>query len=134
TDLITFEQFASGPGPGQLHVPEIPGSMAIAPTVSLSSSPPEFGGLSIGSPGSRAAFSTGADRDWVGISSGFNTTPGGQVFLIMDTPQIGAGGPYGGYWLYTFSSPISAFGTYITGWLSNSENSLYFEFNDGSSQ
>ena len=134
-NLDTFEQFATGPGPNILRVPDIPVSLAVAPTVSLSSSLPESGGQSIGSPGSRSGFSTGGDRSFLGVSAGYNTTPGGQVFLFMDTPEIGDSGAFGGYWQFAFSTPVSAFGAFVTGWNSGGAgNVLYFEFNDGANQ
>ena len=52
---------------------------------------------------------------------GFNTTIGGSQWLNV----------YGGFATFTFSSPISAFGAYITG---NQVAGINLAFNDGSNQ
>lgn len=59
-----------------------------------------------------------------GALCGFNTTSGGSMFYILD----------GGSATFTFSSPINAFGMYITGLQTDIVGTETITFNDGSTQ
>jgi hypothetical protein len=59
-----------------------------------------------------------------GALCGFNTTPGGQFFYLLD----------GGTGTFTFATPIDAFGMYITGLQTNLVSQETLTFNDGSTQ
>jgi hypothetical protein len=59
-----------------------------------------------------------------GALCGFNTTPGGQFFYLV----------VGGTATFTFSTPIDAFGMYITGLQTNLVPQETLTFNDGSTQ
>ena len=59
-----------------------------------------------------------------GALCGFNTTPSGQNFLLLD----------GGSVTFTFANPINAFGMYITGLQTDLVPQETLTFNDGSSE
>ncbi len=59
-----------------------------------------------------------------GALCGFNTTPGGSYFYLLD----------GGTGTFTFATPIDAFGLYITGLQTEIVTTETLTFNDGSSQ
>jgi hypothetical protein len=59
-----------------------------------------------------------------GALCGFNTTPGGSFFYLLD----------GGTGTFTFATPIDAFGMYITGLQTDLVPTETLTFNDGSTQ
>jgi hypothetical protein len=59
-----------------------------------------------------------------GALCGFNTTPGGQYFYLVE----------GGSSTFTFSKPIDAFGMYITGLQTNLVPQETLTFSDGATQ
>ena len=61
-----------------------------------------------------------------GALCGFNTTPGGQFFYLLDTANADA--------TFTFSTPIDAFGLYITGLQTDIVPQETLTFSDGSQQ
>jgi hypothetical protein len=59
-----------------------------------------------------------------GSLCGFNTTPGGQYFLLL----------VGGSATFTFTTPVNAFGFYVTGLQTDLVPTETLTFSDGSSQ
>lgn len=104
TDLITFESLAPG-----FYSP-----IAAAPGVSISLSGPNFGGC----------YGPGVVNCTYGNVYGFNTTPGGSNWL----------GFAEGSATFDFSSPISAFGFYLTGVQTVFTTDIAVTFNDGTAE
>ncbi|MEQ9379899.1 MAG: PEP-CTERM sorting domain-containing protein, partial [Pirellulales bacterium] len=113
-DVITFEQFDSEI-PMNVVIPESPAALTLAPGVQISATPEMRGGIFVNDPVGGNAF------------RGYNTTLGGRNYLVMDTPPP----DFTGGWTYTFDTPVSAFGAFITGWRTQGGETLEVQFDDG---
>jgi len=140
--IVTFTGADPGVGPGD----PFPNSAAAAASfeaaagatslVDFESAPlGPFDSLDVGS-GLTIALAN-VDPGFAGISDdntdaalGFNTTPGGSQFLRI-SPNFGGPDVTA---TFTFASPISSFGAYLTGTESSLDGTLTLNFNDGTSQ
>ena len=111
--VIDFEQFVIVP-PRNYSVPAAPASIAVGAGVQLSASPTLDGGSGI------IANAPGGGS----LDEGYNTTPGGEAYLRMFPSRQ----QLTGSWVYTFDSPINAFGAFLTGWSTEFGETLQLSF------